>query len=708
MELTIGAKHKGPATQSLIEALEPLEYGQGYVGYPIVASADGTATIDAVIIAEQCGLVIFDILEDAPRTDEAWSAREQHQTELFTAMSSQLMLHKDLVQNRRLATEPVILTFSSTRMNVPEHCSEIRLVTAHDLRSVLASLRSIDARLVRPLTGALQHVSTIKPRRKRETVKKANSRGSILKELERQIANLDRWQKKGAIENPEGPQRIRGLAGSGKTIVLALKAAYLHSQHPSWNIAVTYYTRSLRPQFQDLIRRFTFEHLRDEPDWERVRVVHSWGSPRAAGMYSTIATHYGIAPLTWSEARNKFGRTKAFDGACQELLEVMKSAPREPIFDAILIDEAQDLPKAFFEMVFLSTRSPHRIVWAYDELQNIGGYSMTSPEELFGKDFAGEPRVSLHNDAGRAQQDIILPVCYRNTPWALSLALGLGIGVTRKAGQVQNFDDPKIWDEIGYEVVDGTLAPGRSVTLKRSRTAIAAFHEQLLTAKDAVTVEKYADIADQATKVASAIAQNLAVDELEHEDILVIIPNAIASEEEAAPLIEALASRGIPAHIAGTTEGGPDGFQKPGSVTISSIFRAKGNEAPMVYVLSAEYCVVEWEQSTRRNILFTSITRSRAWVRLCGCGPGMDALAEECASIAANDFALSFIVPTEEDLAKMRRLHRDRRPNERKLVEQANEELQRLTSLIASGEVDADDLDANLIDQITRMRAQPK
>jgi len=61
----------------------------------------------------------------------------------------------------------------------------------------------------------------------------AESRGGILRRLEQEIANLDQWQKTAAIGSPEGPQRIRGIAGSGKTVVLALKAAYLHAQNPT-------------------------------------------------------------------------------------------------------------------------------------------------------------------------------------------------------------------------------------------------------------------------------------------------------------------------------------------------------------------------------------------------------------------------------------------------------------------------------------------
>ena len=47
--------------------------------------------------------------------------------------------------------------------------------------------------------------------------------------LEKSIATLDQQQNRAAIETVEGVQRIRGLAGSGKTIVLAIKAAYFMS-----------------------------------------------------------------------------------------------------------------------------------------------------------------------------------------------------------------------------------------------------------------------------------------------------------------------------------------------------------------------------------------------------------------------------------------------------------------------------------------------
>ena len=70
-------------------------------------------------------------------------------------------------------------------------------------------------------------ISQLKKRGGRKNLQKASSRGSKLKAIEDQISCLDKYQSKAVIETVEGVQRIRGLAGSGKTIVLALKVAYL-------------------------------------------------------------------------------------------------------------------------------------------------------------------------------------------------------------------------------------------------------------------------------------------------------------------------------------------------------------------------------------------------------------------------------------------------------------------------------------------------
>ena len=72
-----------------------------------------------------------------------------------------------------------------------------------------------------------------------------------------------------------------------------------------------------------------------------------------------------------------------------------------------------------------------------------------------------------------------------------------------------------------------------------------------------------------------------------------------------------------------------DTFKVMGAITCSSIYRAKGNEFPMVYVADAQFGNNGSDMVTKRNIIFTAITRARAWVRICGYGEGMEMLNQE-------------------------------------------------------------------------------
>jgi superfamily I DNA and RNA helicase len=115
-----------------------------------------------------------------------------------------------------------------------------------------------------------------------------------------------------------------------------------------------------------------------------------------------------------------------------------------------------------------------------------------------------------------------------------------------------------------------------------------------------------------------------------------------------------------------TTGPSRDEIFSPNSVAITHIFRAKGNEAPMVYIVNAEFCQIGFELSRKRNILFTGITRSRCWVRLFGVGEKMNGLKTEVDQVRAHNFELEFRYPTQEELKQLARVHRDMTDEERK------------------------------------------
>jgi superfamily I DNA and RNA helicase len=691
LDIVIGQTQNVLAQHQLLRALRNADLnGTLYTGYPIIASADEMVMVDALLTCRECGLVVINFLDPALVRDSA--KIQAKQDDLYTALNRKLLEYKPLVPQRKLVVDINVLTFAPFDAQA-QGLQDVPIAGPASLLNSLKDYAPISENLLHLVNAAIQRVATIKPATKRNNVVRSNSRGAIIQQIEKEIANLDQWQKKAAVELPQGPQRIRGLAGSGKTIVLALKAAYLHAANPDWDIAVTFHTRALYQQFMDLIRRFCFEHKNDEPDWTKLRIMHAWGSNRRPGVYSEIAGANNLPIQDLTYARLHFSSDTGFAGICDELLASLKlsSQPNE-MFDAVLIDEAQDLPRSFFEICYLSARHPKRVVWAYDELQNLGAYSMAPPAELFGSRPDGQPNVpNLDSEEDAPKRDIVLPVCYRNTPWALTTAHAVGFGVYREKGLVQFFENTDIWRDIGYHIRSGSLEAGQVVELERASNSFPSYFAELLDSSDSVQWNSFKSQEDQAAWVAGEVQRNLTEDELKHTDILIVVTNPLTARRDASYILAELNKYGIPAHLAGVTSS-LDRLYQEGSVAISGIYRAKGNEAAMVYILDADYTQLPYTTIRSRNVLFTAITRSRAWVRVCGCGSGMDVFVKELEAVKAHEYRLRFKVPTDQEMERMRKIHRDKTPAEVARQKDAINSVEGLLEMVEAGDLDPDEI----------------
>ena len=167
-----------------------------------------------------------------------------------------------------------------------------------------------------------------------------------------------------------------------------------------------------------------------------------------------------------------------------------------------MIDEAQDFPRSFFQLVYQkAVTHNHHIIWAYDELQNLGDYVVLPPEELFGADSNGVPLVTLRNENGKPRQDVMLPVCYRYTPWALTVAHAVGFGVYRTGGLVQLFENASeaVWRRLGYSLVSGTIEAGHQVVLKRAEDSAPRYFYDLVSPQDGVSTAVFNNVQEQAT-----------------------------------------------------------------------------------------------------------------------------------------------------------------------------------------------------------------
>jgi len=631
--------------------------GTLYIGYPIIGTPEGSFPIDALLVSPTKGLVLFNVVEGKVLPDYV-----EAQDEGFNKMQAKLLQHQTLIRKRKLLVDIHTVTFAPAIQQL-ELDDDHLLCNADNLVSSIDELDDFEPEVFPTLVSVIQAISTLRRGRKKRALHNQTSRGTKIKALEDSIANLDSQQSAAVVETYEGVQRIRGLAGCGKTIVLALKVAYLHARHRDWLIAVTFNTRSLKKQFENLITTFVLEQANEEPDWDKIRILNAWGAPGGAdrtGIYYEFCRDHGVEYLDFGTAKNRYGSDKAFESACETALQgVKKFAPK---YDAILVDEAQDFAPNFLLLCYEYLKEPKRLVYAYDELQNLGNRSLPPVEEIFGKNTDGTARVVIHPpEAGKPKQDIILDTCYRNSRPVLSTAHALGFGVYRAKGLVQIFENKNLWFDIGYQETDGDIEDGELVTLSRTPKSSPEFLEKHSPVEDLIQFKVFETEEAQTAWLVAEIERNLTEDELIPDDIVVINPDPLKTKDAVGEARRTLMQMGINSNLAGVTTIA-DVFTEPGTVTFTGIFRAKGNEAAMVYVINAQDCfgaLLPRDVARVRNRLFTAITRSKGWVRVLGVGKAMSALKQEFEKAKAENFALRFVYPTEEERKTMMTVNRD-------------------------------------------------
>jgi hypothetical protein len=120
----------------------------------------------------------------------------------------------------------------------------------------------------------------------------------VVDRIESRLFELDIQQERIGKQIPPGPQRIRGIAGSGKTIVLCQRAAHLYLKHPDWDIAFIFFSRSLyeqvRCEVDRWLRRFTSNEVTLETAKDKLRIFHAWGEEDEPGFYSTLRDRFNL------------------------------------------------------------------------------------------------------------------------------------------------------------------------------------------------------------------------------------------------------------------------------------------------------------------------------------------------------------------------------------------------------------------------------
>ena len=270
MDTVWGSNTKPESARRLAETLAALDDEKGtlYIGYPIIGTPEGAFPFDALLLSPTRGAIAFDLVEG-----KELGAYQERQDDLYAKLTSKLLQYPNLMKRRELAAKIEVITFAPS-VTIDDSKDDYLVVNSADLTNEVQKIEWEHHERFPALAAAIQSLTTVRKTKRKRSIANDNSRGAKLHRLNESIANLDENQNAAVVETVDGVQRIRGLAGSGKTIVLALKVAYLHAQNPDWQIAITFNTRSLKGQFERLITSFVFEQTSEEPDWSKIRILH--------------------------------------------------------------------------------------------------------------------------------------------------------------------------------------------------------------------------------------------------------------------------------------------------------------------------------------------------------------------------------------------------------------------------------------------------
>lgn len=662
-----------PSVKSLIQILSDLDskksFGNSsiYHQFPLYSNETGNKMITPSILflSQDFGIVLFECVEHSERAQVDFEKVIAGLNEIDRLIFAKILKDAPNLQSGRrdlkIKITPVIfLQNTSGAIPLIDFSQDIPILTTEpDIRKLIEENQKskLSEEEYKDLKATIEGSKGIPKNTERNIKDKTdlkNSKGAILSAIENALYTFDIEQKRAALFTLDGAQRIRGLAGSGKTIILAMKAAQIHLQNPDAEILYTYYTKSLQDLVKRLITRFYRQFAEKDPNWNKIHIIHAWGGKGLEGVYYNACNYNGISPINLNSAKYQSGGDP-FDYVCNKLIE----NKLRPQYDYCLMDEAQDFPVSFYRLCRQITEN-NRVVWAYDDFQNILDVKLQSEKETFGKDKDGNWYINFEVQSAQLQ-DLVLHKCYRNPRKNLIAAFSIGLGIynedvkTKKIKVLQRLESNEHWQSLGFNVNSGDSSAGSAMNISRPpENSFELKNEYLDNEEETIRIIQCNDIVHESQKVAQLIIEDIKK-ELNPEDISVVCMDNRHAKEYFSFLEKELNDKyGIKTFNLLNAPSNNTTFKVKSHVSLSTIYKAKGNEAGSVYIIGIDAIFSNKDDITERNKIFTAMTRGLAWITLTGVGESVGFCLKEISELKKNGFKLIFSQPSEQDVKTIR------------------------------------------------------
>lgn len=526
-----------------------------------------------------------------------------------------------------------------------------------------------------------------------------HGRALVLAKAREQLHVFDLQQETIAKQIPPGPQRIRGIAGSGKTVLLCQKAAQMHLKHPDWDIALVFFTRSLYDVMTGTLDRWLKRFTRGEQGYDpansKLKVLHAWGAKGQPGFYSELTLAHGVPTIPLHALPKGLSPTQSYAFLLKKFLEKLEELqkPIIPLYDAILVDEGQDLVaedrfkfrgrQPFYWLAYQALRpaeraaearalfaeaqrdlSGHRrLVWAYDEAQSLDSLTIPTYREVFGDEVSRVMLAGGVSYTGGISKNEVMPRCYRTPGPILTAAHTIGMGLLHPKGMISGLTTREDWRKLGYEVDGDFRRIGNVIHLRRPAENSLNVVPKLY-GREVLSFQTFGSRGEEVDELARRVKHDVEGEGLEpsRELLVIVLGDHWEATRLQGSVARALSKEGLTYFIPGAkrtntldTKGpnrAPNAFWHPGAVTVSRIHQAKGNEADVVYIVGFDHLATRESDITYRNQIFVALTRSRGFAQLSGVGehPMFDEMRQVIA--AGQQFSFTFLRQPQRELGE--------------------------------------------------------
>ncbi len=416
---------------------------------------------------------------------------------------------------------------------------------------------------------------------------------------------LDELQEQVAKKIGDGHRIIRGVAGSGKSLVLAAKIKMLLKEKPNWKILLTCFNISLASQLRYYLNSFSDDE--DQSSIEtyiekiktNVKILHFHGLASELipkGQWPIINEDQILRTAKFANLE-EYEREAELDEMKSSLLgqklQELAVTRKFDLFDVIMIDESQDFHPSWLKALLLMLNGKTNfLLLAEDPNQKI------------------YPRSFSYKDAGinvvGGGKVYNLPVSYRSTKEIVLTA--------SKLVSTSNWDDfyKKFLEEIGgdqKETIMTKTGKYPEITFKNDYTAICDHIVSDIIKKVKNEGYSYSDFGIiYLTRNKLAATENQKNLFANNEDVDYIntlravlssnkIPNFWLSENKESKMCY-------------------DQFKQ--EVTLTTIFSAKGLEFEVAYLVGVE--LYPWSKRNQRenaSMLYVAMTRAKTELDLC-------------------------------------------------------------------------------------------